>query len=68
MLRMYDTGSFMRSKHLCVLILIWSKGEVGTVKHVKSLYDLFCWLFEGAASFVDILFIFHVFFLFCYDF
>ena len=27
-------GSFMRTEHLCVLIHIIIKGEVGTIKHV----------------------------------
>ena len=27
-------GSFMQTKHLCVLIHIWTKGEVGAVKMV----------------------------------
>ena len=27
-------GSFMQTKHLCVLIHIWIKGEVGAVKPV----------------------------------
>ena len=29
-----SNGSFMRIKHLCVLIHIRVKGEVGTIKHV----------------------------------
>ena len=27
-------GSFMQTKHQCVLIYIWTKGEVGAVKSV----------------------------------
>ena len=27
-------GSFMQTKHLCVLIYIWTKGEVDAVKPV----------------------------------
>ena len=33
--------SFMRTKHLCVLIHIRPKGEVGTVKHVKPSSEVF---------------------------
>ena len=42
----------MRTKHLCVLIHIGTKGEDGTVNMFKPSSD-FYWTFEGGASFVD---------------
>ena len=39
--------------HLCVLILIWIKCEVGTIKHVLSPTVYFYWPLQGDASFVD---------------
>ena len=29
-------GVFMQNKHLCVLVHIWTKGEVGAVKPVYA--------------------------------
>ena len=46
-------GSFMQTKHLCILIHIWTKSEVGAVKPIKpSIYWLFQ-VFQGSISFVD---------------
>ena len=41
-------GYFMQTKHLCVLIHIWTKGEVGTVKQPSIEHFMrcfFCWSF-----------------------
>ena len=44
----------MRTKHLCVLIHIRIKGEIGTVKHVKPFSEKFLLRpYQGNASFVD---------------
>ena len=46
-------GYFMRTKHLCVLIHIRIKGDVGTVKHVKpSRIFLLTFLLENFFLFV----------------
>ena len=60
LLSIYRLGIF-HANHLCVLIQIRIKGNVGTVKHVQYFY----WQFEAAASIVDLfllllLFMFHV--------
>ena len=45
---------FMQPRHLCVLILIWTKGWVGTPwNRFKPSSELFYWCFRGSASFVD---------------
>ena len=46
----------MQTKHLCVLIHIWTKDEVGAVKLVKALLYFFYWPFQGGTSFVEHLF------------
>ena len=46
----------MQTKYLYVLIHIWTKGEVGTVKPVLALQKIFYWPFQGGTSFVDILY------------
>ena len=47
-------GSFMQTKHLCVLIHIWSKGEVGAPwNRFKPTSYILYWPFQGSASFVD---------------
>ena len=52
-------GSFMRTKHLCVLIHIWTKDEVGTpLNRFKSSSKIFYWPFQGGTF----LWIFYVFF------
>ena len=44
----------MQTKHLCVFIHIWTKGEVGAVKPgLNPLVNNFYWPFQGSASFVD---------------
>ena len=51
---MISYGSFMQTKHLCVLILIWTKGEVGApLNRFKPSSKIFYWPFQGGASFVD---------------
>ena len=52
----------MQTKHLCVLIHIWTKGEVGTpLNRFKPSSKIFYWPFQGGTSFVDLL----CFFLYC---
>ena len=52
----------MQTKHLCVLIHIWTKGEVGApLNRFKPSSKIFLWLFQGGISFVDLL----CFFLSC---
>ena len=47
-------GSFMQTKHLCVLIHIWTKSEVGALRNrFYPSSKMFYWLFQGGASFVD---------------
>ena len=56
-------GSFMQTKHLCVLIHIWTKVEVGApLNRFKPSSKIFYWPFQGGTSFVDLL---CVFFLSC---
>ena len=44
----------MQTKHLCVLIHIWTKGEVGApLNRFKPSSKVFYWPFQGDASFVD---------------
>ena len=44
----------MQTKHLCVLIHIWTKGEVGTPwNQFKPSSKMFYWPFQGLTSFVD---------------
>ena len=44
----------MQTKHLCVLIHIWTKGEVGAqLSRFKPSSKIFYWPFQGGASFVD---------------
>ena len=44
----------MQTKHLCVLIHIWTKGEVGApLNRFKPSSKIFYWPFQGNASFVD---------------
>ena len=46
----------MQTKHLCVLIHIWTKGEVGApLKRFKPSSLIFYWPFQGGTSFVDLL-------------
>ena len=52
----------MQTKHLCVLIHIWTKGEVGApLNWFKPSSKIFYWPFQGGTSFVDLL----CFFLSC---
>ena len=47
----------MQTKHLCVLIHIWTKSEVGAqLNWFKPSSKLFYWPFQGGTSFVDLLF------------
>ena len=48
----------MQIKHLCILIQIRIKGEVGTVYMLNSSSILFYWPFQGSASFVDLFLLF----------
>ena len=44
----------MQTKHLCVLIHIWTKGEVvAPWNRFKPSSKIFYWPFQGGASFVD---------------
>ena len=44
----------MQTKHLCVVIHIWTKGEVGApLNGFKPSSKFFYWPFQGGASFVD---------------
>ena len=46
----------MQTKHLSVLIYIWTKGEVGApLNRFKSSSKIFYWPFQGGTSFVDLL-------------
>ena len=52
-------GSFKQTKHLCVLIYIWTKGEVGApLNRFKPSSKIFYWPFQGGTSFVDLLWFF----------
>ena len=52
----------MQTKHLCVLIHIWTKGEVGApLNWFKPSSKIVYWPFQGGTSFVDLL----CFFLSC---
>ena len=52
----------MQTKHLCVLIHIWTKGEVGApLNQVKPYSKIFYWPFQGGSS----LWIFYVFSVLC---
>ena len=56
----------MQTKHLCVLIHIWNKGEVGTLlNRFKPSGKIFYWPFQSGASFVDLLCVFSVLCLLC---
>ena len=47
-------GSFMQTEHLCFLIHIWTKREVGApFDRLKPSSKIFYWPFQGGASFVD---------------
>ena len=46
----------MLTKQLCVLINIWTKGEVGApFNRFKPFSKMFYWPFQGGTSFVDLL-------------
>ena len=54
----------MQTKHLCVLVHIWTKGEVGVPLNWFKLYSkYFYWPFQGDASSVDHLCFFCLFLL-----
>ena len=56
----------MWTKHLYVLIHIWSKGEVGVpFNRFKPSSKVFYWRFQGGTSFVDLLCFFSVLCLLC---
>ena len=59
--------SFMRTKHLCILIHIRIKGEASAVKHVSALKWFFYWPFYGGASFMYLLcfMLIFIYFLVC---
>ena len=45
----------MQTKHICVLIHIWTKGEFGApLNQFKPSSQIFYWPFQGGTSFVDI--------------
>ena len=50
---------FRFTKYICVLIHIWSKGEVGApFNRLKPSTKIFYWPFQGDTSFVDLLYFF----------
>ena len=54
MMHWWVRGSFMQTKHLCVLIHFWTKGEVGALlNQLKPCSKIFYWPFWGGTSFVD---------------
>ena len=56
----------MQAKHLCVLILIWTKGQVGApLNWFKPSSKIFYWPLQGGVSIVDQ---WGYFCLFCYAF
>ena len=45
----------MQTKHLCVLIHLWTKGEVGApLSRLKPSSKIFNWPFQRGTSFVDL--------------
>ena len=62
MMHWYDMGSFVQTKHLCVLIHTWSKGEVGAVKPVHALQEN---IFSDRSKAVLLLWIIHVISVLC---
>ena len=57
----------MQTKHLCVLVHIGTKGEVGSPLNWFKLYSkYFYWPFQGDASSVDHLWVFFCLFLLCF--
>ena len=59
-------GSFMQTKHLCVLIYIWTKGEVGNVNWLKPSSKILLlifrrWLLFCGSYFLFMLSVRHVF-------
>ena len=59
-------GSKARQGNLCVLINIWTKGEVGApFNRFKPSSKIFYWPFQGGTSFVDLLCFFSVLCLLC---
>ena len=54
----------MQTKHLCVLIQIWTKGA--PINRFKPSSKIFYWPFQGSISFVDLLWFFLYFV--CYAF
>ena len=49
----------MQTKHLCVLIHIWTKGEVGApLNRFKPSSKVSYWPFQGGTPFVDLLYFF----------
>ena len=55
--------SYMQTKHLCVLIYIWTKGEVGAPLNLfKPSSEIFYWPLQGGTSFVDPLCFFYIVF------
>ena len=56
----------MQTKHLCVLIHIWTKGEVGAQwNRFKPSVKYFYWPFQGGGFFVDH-YVISVLFLLCF--
>ena len=51
-------GSFMQTKHLCVLIHIWIKVRLAPLNRFKPSSKIFYHPFQGGTSFVDLLFFF----------
>ena len=63
---MISYGSFMQTKHLCVLIHIQTKGEVGALlNRLKPSSKIFYCSFQGGTSFVDLLCFFTILCLLC---
>ena len=56
----------MQTKHLCVLIHIWTKGVAGApLNWFKPSSKIFYWPFQGLTSFVDLLWVFSILCLLC---
>ena len=53
--RIDKLGVFHANLHLCVLIHIWTKGEVGALlNRLKPSSKIFYWPFQGGTSFLDL--------------
>ena len=59
----YVRGLSCKNQNLCVLIHIWTKGEVGALlNRFMPSSKIFYWPFQGGTSFMDILRFFYLVF------